>query len=98
MFVHTHPAIISNSLLLGTEIFFLALLAIGIYNHNPGPRAFGIMYREVRVILLSRAMRLNPITYSCQGLLWLVAATLVEIVPVVSRAYSLLRILVLNSL
>lgn len=53
MFVHTHPAIVSNCLLLGTEIFFLALLAIGIYNHNPGPRAFGIMYREVRVILLS---------------------------------------------
>ena len=52
MFVRTHPAIVSDCLLLGTEIFFLALLAIGIYNHNPGPRAFKVMYREVRVFFL----------------------------------------------
>ncbi|KAF8487254.1 hypothetical protein DFH94DRAFT_19582 [Russula ochroleuca] len=63
MFVKTHPAIFSNCMLLGAEIFFIALMATGIYNHNPGPRAFNIMYRE--------------------GLLWLVAAILVEIVPVV---------------
>jgi hypothetical protein len=53
MFVKTHPAIFSNCMLLGAEIFFIALMATGIYNHNPGPRAFNIMYREVRAILPS---------------------------------------------
>jgi len=69
MLVQTHPAIIANSLLLGTEVILLALMAIGIYRHNQGLRAFKVMYRE--------------------GLLWLVAATLVEVVPVVFLALNL---------
>jgi len=67
--VNTHPALLTNSLLLGTEVLFLALLAVGIYRHNSGPRALKVMYRE--------------------GLLWLVAAILVEIVPVVFLALNL---------
>jgi hypothetical protein len=53
MLVHTHPALLPNCLLLATEVIFIALLAIGIYRHNPGPRAFKVMYREVRIILLA---------------------------------------------
>jgi hypothetical protein len=34
--------------MLGTELFFLTLMAGGIYMHKPGRRAFQIMYREVR--------------------------------------------------
>jgi hypothetical protein len=63
MFVQTHSALLPNCILLVADIFFVVLMATGIYKHNPGPRAFKIMYRE--------------------GLLWLVVATLVEIVPIV---------------
>ena len=51
MFVQTHMSLLPNCFLLATEIFFLALMAAGIYKHNPGPRAFKVMYREVRAFL-----------------------------------------------
>lgn len=63
MFVQTHSSLLPNCILFGAEIFFVILMATGIYKHNPGPRAFKIMYRE--------------------GMLWLVGAALVEIVPIV---------------
>ncbi|KAI0298452.1 hypothetical protein B0F90DRAFT_702538 [Multifurca ochricompacta] len=59
----TRRALLNNGLLLATEVILFLLMAGGIYNRNPGPRAFKIMYRE--------------------GLLWLVAAVLVQTVPVV---------------
>ncbi|KAN0118749.1 hypothetical protein V8E52_004860 [Russula decolorans] len=63
MIERTHSALLPNCLLLVAEIYFIVLMATGIYKHNPGRRAFQVMYRE--------------------GLLWLVTATLVEIVPIV---------------
>jgi hypothetical protein len=51
MFVQTHSALLSNSFLLTAELCFVVLMATGIYKHNPGPRAFRIMYREVRDIV-----------------------------------------------
>jgi len=63
MFEQTHSALLPNCFLLVAEIYFIVLMATGIHKHNPGPRAFKIMYRE--------------------GLLWLVVAALVEIVPIV---------------
>ncbi|KAF8496148.1 hypothetical protein F5888DRAFT_1705862 [Russula emetica] len=63
MFTRTRSSLLPNCFLLATEMFFIVLMATGIYKHNPGPRAFKVMYRE--------------------GLLWLVVATLVEIVPIV---------------
>lgn len=44
----THQALLNNVLLLATEVVFAVLMAAGIYYRNPGPRAFKIMYREVR--------------------------------------------------
>lgn len=44
----THKMLLNNILLLGTELILIALMATGIYNRNPGPRALKIMYREVR--------------------------------------------------
>jgi hypothetical protein len=48
----THKTLLNNILLLGTELILIVLMATGIYNHNPGPRAFKIMYREVRDFIL----------------------------------------------
>ena len=48
MRLHTHVALLHNSVLLGTEVFFLLLMAGGIYMRNSGLRAFKIMFREVR--------------------------------------------------
>ena len=67
-------------------------MASGIYKHNPGPRAFRIMYREVRVFLSTLSCTSDAGYLSSQGMLWLVAATLVEIVPIVSRVHSLLGV------
>ena len=92
MFVKTHSSILPNWILLVADFFFLMLMAIGIYKHNPGPRAFKIMYREVRAILPAWSYTPESSYLSSQGLLWLVIATLVEIVPIVSRVYSLLRV------
>lgn len=94
MIVHTHLALLPNCFLLFAEIFFIVLMASGIYKHNPGPRAFKIMYREVRALLTPWSCHLRQVLFH-QGLMWLVAATLVEIVPVVSRVYSLLCVMVL---
>jgi len=63
LFEHTHHALLNNGMLLATEIFFIVLMAGGIYTRNPGPRVFKIMFRE--------------------GLLWLVLASVMQIVPVV---------------
>ncbi len=91
MFVQTHSALVANSFLLTAELFFVGLMATGIYKHNPGPRAFRIMYREVRDIVSPWSYTSETSHLLSQGLLWLVAATLVEIVPVVSRVYSFLH-------
>jgi hypothetical protein len=90
MFVRTHSALLPNFFLLAAEIYFVVLMVTGIYKHNPGPRAFKVMYREVRAFLPPWSCTSETSYLSSQGLLWLVAATLVEIVPAVSRVYSLL--------
>jgi len=46
MRLHTHIALLNNSLLLASEVFFLLLMASGIYMRNSGLRAFKIMFRE----------------------------------------------------
>ena len=46
--LHTHAELISNSVILGSELFLLLLMAGCIYMHNPGYYAFKLMYREVR--------------------------------------------------
>jgi hypothetical protein len=51
MFVQTHSGLLPNCFLLAADVFFIVLMATGIYKHNPGPRAFKIMYREVRAFL-----------------------------------------------
>jgi len=91
MFVKTHTALLPNCFLLAAEIFFIVLMATGIYKHNPGPRAVKIMYREVRAFLSPWSCMPETSYLSSQGLLWLVVATLVEVVPIVSRVYSLLH-------
>jgi hypothetical protein len=48
MRLHTHITLINNSVLLASEVFFLLLMASGIYMRNSGLRAFKIMFREVR--------------------------------------------------
>jgi len=48
MRLHTHVALLHNSVLLGSEVLFLLLMASGIYMRNSGLRAFKIMFREVR--------------------------------------------------
>lgn len=48
MIVQTHKALLPNCFLLAADVFFIVLMATGIHKHNPGPRAFKIMYREVR--------------------------------------------------
>ena len=48
MRLHTHVALLNNSVLLAAEVFFLLLMASGIYMRNSGLRAFKIMFREVR--------------------------------------------------
>lgn len=88
MFVKTHLALLPNCFMLVALIFFVILMATGIYKHNPGPRAFKIMYREVRAFFPPWSCPSEKSYLSSQGLLWLVIAMLVEIVPVVSRAYS----------
>ncbi len=85
MSVRSHSALLPNCFLLVAEVFFIVLMAAGIYKHNPGPRAFKIMYREVRAILSQWGYMSETSYLSSQGLLWLVVAMLVEIVPVVSR-------------
>jgi hypothetical protein len=90
VFVQTHKALAPNCLMLAAQIFFLVLMASGIYKHNPGPRAFRIMYREVRIFLSPCSCTSEAGDLSSQGMLWLVAAMLVEIVPTVSRVHSLL--------
>lgn len=92
MFVDTHKSLVPNCFMLAAELFFVVLMATGIYKHNPGPRAFRVMYREVRPFLPPRSRMSETGYVSSQGLLWLVAATLVETVPVVSRVYLLLRV------
>jgi hypothetical protein len=95
MFVRTHSSLLPNCFLLVADIFFIVLMATGIYKHNPGPRAFKIMYREVRTFLPPWSCTSETSYLYSQGMLWLVVATLVEIVPVVSRVYLLLRVVVL---
>lgn len=90
MIVRTHTALLPNCFLFLAEIYFLVLMATGIYKHNPGRRAFQIMYREVRAFLSPWRYTSETSYLSSQGLLWLVIATLVEIVPIVSSVYSLL--------
>lgn len=85
MFVQTHKALLPNCLMFAAEFYFLVLMASGIYKHNPGPRAFRIMYREVRMFLSPSSCSSEAGYLSSQGMLWLVAATLVEIAPIVSR-------------
>jgi hypothetical protein len=85
MIVRTHKSLLPNCFLLVADIFFLVLMAAGIYKHNPGPRAFRIMYREVRAFLSPWGYTSETSYLSFQGLGWLVIATLVEIVPIVSR-------------
>ena len=46
--LHTHVGLLNNSVILGSQVLFLLLMAVGIYKHNSGLRAFNIMYREVR--------------------------------------------------
>lgn len=92
MFVQTHSALLPNCFLLVADIFFVVLMATGIYKHNPGPRAFKIMYREVCAFLAPWSCTSEQSYLSSQGLLWLVVATLVEIVPIVSRVYWFLRV------
>jgi hypothetical protein len=92
MFVQTHSALLPNCILLVADIFFVVLMATGIYKHNPGPRAFKIMYREVRAFSAPWSCTSEQSYLSSQGLLWLVVATLVEIVPIVSRVYRFLRV------
>jgi len=92
MIVRTHAALLPNCFLLVAVIFFLVLMATGIYKHNPGPRAFKIMYREVRGFLPRGSYTSETSYLLFQGLMWLVVATLVEIVPIVSRVYSLLLV------
>jgi hypothetical protein len=89
MFTQTHSALLPNCFLLFADVFFMVLMATGIYKHNPGPRAFKIMYREVRAFLPPWSCTSETSLLS-QGLLWLVVATLVEILPIVSTVYSLL--------
>ena len=48
LWMHTHAGLFQNSVMLGSEVFFLMLMAGGIYMHKPGRRALKIMYREVR--------------------------------------------------
>ena len=57
MRLHTHVALLHNSVLLGTEVFFLLLMAGGIYMRNSGLRAFKIMFREVRDYLFCHDYR-----------------------------------------
>ncbi|KAI0255665.1 hypothetical protein BJV78DRAFT_1177687 [Lactifluus subvellereus] len=52
----THQALLNNALLLATEVVFTALMAVGIYYRNPGPRAFKIMYREGLLWLVTAAI------------------------------------------
>jgi hypothetical protein len=92
MIERTHSALLPNCLLLVAEIYFIVLMATGIYKHNPGRRAFQVMYREVRAFLPPWRYTSETSHLSSQGLLWLVTATLVEIVPIVSRVYSLLLV------
>lgn len=48
MGLHTRICLLNNGLLLASEVFFLLLMASGIYMRNSGLRAFKIMFREVR--------------------------------------------------
>jgi len=71
MFLKTHSALLPNCLLLAAELFFVVLMVTGIYKHNPGIRAFKIMYREVRPFLPRRAIHLKQVIFhhrACCGL------------------------------
>jgi len=46
--LHTHAGLLQNSVMLGSEVFFLMLMAGGIYMRKSGRYAFKIIYREVR--------------------------------------------------
>ena len=46
--LRTHAGLLNSSVMLGSEVLFLLLMAGGIYMHNSGLHAFKLMYREVR--------------------------------------------------
>jgi len=58
--VHTHVALLSNTVMLASEVIFILLMAGGIYIRNPGPRAFKIMYREGMLWLVIAALVQTP--------------------------------------
>ncbi|KAH9177254.1 hypothetical protein EDB89DRAFT_1522942 [Lactarius sanguifluus] len=60
----SHRTLLNNILLLGTEVVLIVLMASGIYNHNPGRRAFKIMYREGLLwLLLAAAVQTVPVVF-----------------------------------
>jgi len=60
----THRTLLNNGLLLATEVIFILLMATGIYSHNPGPRAFKIMYREgLHWLLAAAAVQTVPVVF-----------------------------------
>lgn len=60
----SHKTLLNNSLLLGTEVVLILLMATGIYNHNPGLRAFKIMYREgLFWLVAAAAMQTLPVVF-----------------------------------
>ncbi|KAH9044905.1 hypothetical protein EDB83DRAFT_2523561 [Lactarius deliciosus] len=60
----SHRTLLNNILLLGTEVVLIVLMASGIYNHNPGRRAFKIMYREGLLwLFLAAAVQTVPVVF-----------------------------------
>ncbi|KAH9054887.1 hypothetical protein EDB87DRAFT_1406750 [Lactarius vividus] len=60
----SHRTLLNNILLLGTELVLIVLMASGIYNHNPGRRAFKIMYREGLLwLLVAAAVQTVPVVF-----------------------------------
>ncbi|KAH9958770.1 hypothetical protein BC827DRAFT_1269365 [Russula dissimulans] len=62
--VHTHTALVNNGVLLASEVFFILLMAGGIYLRNPGPRAFKIMYREgLTWLVIATLVQTPPVVF-----------------------------------
>lgn len=60
----THRTLLDNTLLLGTELVLIVLMASGIYSHNPGARAFKIMYREgLFWLVVAAVMQTVPVVF-----------------------------------
>ncbi|KAI9447260.1 hypothetical protein BJY52DRAFT_360939 [Lactarius psammicola] len=60
----THRTLLNNILLLCTELALIVLMASGIYSHNPGRRAFKIMYREgLFWLVVAAAVQTVPVVF-----------------------------------